>query len=85
MHCAIRPLLGMLLLIGAASARADLVPWPGQVDSRWQAVGTTSDPLATTFRNTGNEPLTVVAVMPASGAYTRVGGTCGAAPFTIAA
>ncbi|WP_386067528.1 choice-of-anchor D domain-containing protein [Tahibacter sp. UC22_41] len=85
MRCATRLLLGMLSLGAAASASADLLPSPGQVDFGWQAVNTTSEPKATTLRNTGNQPLTVVAVAPASGVYARTGGSCGETPFTIAA
>lgn len=85
MRCAPRLLLGMLLLGGAASAVADLVPSPGQVDFMYQHVNTTSEPLPTTLRNTGNQALTIEAVTPATGVYARVGGTCGAPPFTIAA
>ncbi|MCQ4166668.1 choice-of-anchor D domain-containing protein [Tahibacter harae] len=84
MHCAIRLLPGILLLSGAAGARADLVPSPGQLDFRYQAVGTTSEPKATTLINTGSQSLNIVAVTPASGVYARAGGTCGAAPFSLA-
>jgi hypothetical protein len=85
MRHTLRLLLGMLLLTGAASVGAALVPSPGQLDFRYQAVFTTSDPKATTLTNTGNQALSVVSVTQASGVYARAGGTCGAAPFTIAA
>lgn len=74
----------MLLLSGVATARADLVPSPELMDFGYQAVNFTSAPRATTFRNTGDQPLTAVAVTSASGAYARTGGTCGAPPFTLA-
>ena len=80
-----RVLLVMLMLLGGANAQADLVPSPGQVDFGYQAVGTTSEPKATTLRNTGNQLLSVLSVTPATGVYARVGGTCGAPPFTIGA
>lgn len=85
MHCAARLVLGMLLLSVGVGARADLVPSPNQLDFRYQAVGVTSEPGATTLTNTGNQALTITAVSAATGVYARVGGTCGAAPFTIAA
>jgi hypothetical protein len=84
MQCAARPVLGMLLLSVGVSARADLVPSPLQLDFRYQAVGVTSEPGATTLTNSGNQALTITAVSAATGVYARAGGTCGAAPFTIA-
>jgi hypothetical protein len=78
-------LLSMALLVGIDSARADLVPSPAQVDFGDQATGTTSDPMPTTFRNTGNQAVTVTAVSAVSlDVYARAGGTCGEAPFTVA-
>ena len=85
MHRVTRPLLGMLLLSGAAGARADLVTSPYLTEFRYQSVNTTSAPKTTTLENTGNQALTVTAVTPAAGVYARVGGSCGAAPFTVAA
>ena len=82
---AIRLLTVMLLLCGATSASADLSPSPSQLDFQEQALGITSPPLATTLSNTGNQSVTVTAVSPATGVYARAGGSCGAAPFTIAA
>ncbi len=80
-----RLVLAPFMLLVSLAARADLVSSPGQVDFGYQAVGTTSEPKPTTLRNTGNQLLSVVSVTPASGVYTRVGGTCGAPPFTISA
>lgn len=80
-----RLLSGMLLLCWVASASAELLPTPWQLDFQEHALGITSDPLATTLLNTGNQSLTVVAVSPATGVYARAGGSCGAPPFTIAA
>lgn len=85
MQCAARLVLGMLLLSAGAGARADLLPSPLQLDFRYQAVGVTSAPGATTLTNTGNQTLTITAVSAATGDYARAGGTCGAAPFTLAA
>jgi len=85
MNCVVRLFLGALLLSVVANVRADLVPSPGQVDFGYQAVSTTSEPKATTLRNTGSQPLSVNSMTQATGAYARVGGTCGAPPFTIAA
>lgn len=84
MRCA-RLIPGMLLLGVGVSAQADLVPSPGQVDFGYRAVGTTSEPKATTLRNTGGQALSIVSITPATGVYARTGGTCGAPPFTIAA
>lgn len=81
----IRLLSGILLLCWVANASAELLPTPIQVDFHEHAVGITSDPLATTLLNTGNQSLTVAAVSAATGVYARAGGSCGAPPFTIAA
>ena len=78
-------LLTAMLLCSAASASAELVPSPLPVDFGYQRLGFASPPMATTLRNTGNESVTVTAVSNATGIYARVGGTCGAPPFTIAA
>lgn len=82
-----RLLLGMLLLLGAASASAALEPSPAQLDFQIQAVMTTSEPKATTLRNTGSQAVTVVAiaaVSPPLGVFARAGGSCGEVPFTVA-
>lgn len=87
MHCAVRLLLGMLLSIGAATARADLVASPPQLDFQLYPVGTTSEPRATTLTNTGNQALTIAAIAPVTapaGVFARAGGSCGAVPFTLA-
>lgn len=85
MRCARCLLLGMLSLGVVAGAQADIVPSPAQVDFREQGTGTTSDPKPTTFTNTGNQAVTVTAVSAVSlDAFMRTGGTCGAAPFTLA-
>lgn len=85
MRCAPCLLLGMLSFGAVASARADLVPSPAQVDFSDQATGTTSEPKPTTFRNTGNQSVTVTAVSAITiEAFARTGGTCGEAPFTLA-
>lgn len=78
-------LLTGMLLCSAANASAELIPTPSQLDFGYQRLATTSDPLATTLSNTGNQSLTVIAVSPATGVYARAGGSCGAPPFTIAA
>lgn len=85
MYCAVRLVLGMLLLSAGVSARADLVRSPLQLDFGYQAVGITSEPQPTTLINTGSQALTITAVSAATGDYARAGGTCGAAPFTLAA
>lgn len=84
MKSVFRLLTGMLLLYWVASANAQLVP-PGQLDFGSHRLYTTSLPRATTLTNSGNQPLSVVAVDPATGVYARVGGSCGAAPFSIPA
>ncbi|WP_257387863.1 choice-of-anchor D domain-containing protein [Tahibacter caeni] len=85
MNCAVRLFLGALLLSPIANAQAAIVPSPAQVDFGDQAVGTTSEPKATTFINTGSQAVTVMAVSAVTlEAYARVGGTCGEPPFTIA-
>lgn len=85
MNCAAHVFLGALLLSVVANARADIVPSPAQVDFGDQAVGTTSDPKATTFTNTGNQAVTVTAVSAVNlDVYVRSGGTCGDPPFSIA-
>ena len=83
-HPAIRLLSGTLLLCSAVGASAQIVPSPAQVDFGYQIHHTTSPPQATTLWNTGNASVTVVAVSAASGVFARVGGSCAAAPFTIA-
>ncbi|MCQ4166162.1 choice-of-anchor D domain-containing protein [Tahibacter harae] len=78
-------LLGMALLGGISSGGAVLVPSPAQVDFGDQATGATSDPMPTTFRNTGNQAVTVTAVSAVTlAAFVRAGGTCGEPPFTVA-
>ena len=78
-------LLGMALLGGISSAGDALVPSPAQVDFRDQAIGTTSDPMATTFTNTGNQAVTVTAASAVTlDAFARAGGSCGQPPFTLA-
>ena len=78
-------LLGMALLGGISSAVAAVVPSPAQVDFSDQAIGTTSDPMATTFTNTGNQAVTVTAASAVTlDAFARVGGSCGQPPFTLA-
>lgn len=85
MRCAVRLLLGMPLLVGVGSALAAIVPSPAQVDFRDQAVNTTSEPMATTFTNTGSQAETVTAVSAVTlDAFARVGGTCGEPPFALA-
>lgn len=82
-----RVLLGMLLILGSTGARAALVASPWQLEFDIQAVQTTSAPEATTLRNTGAEAVTVTAIatfLPPLGVFTRVGGSCGEVPFTIA-
>jgi hypothetical protein len=75
----------MLSFGAVASARADIVPSPAQVDFSDQATGTTSDPMPTRFTNTGNQSVTVTAVSAVTlEAFARAGGTCGEAPFTLA-
>jgi hypothetical protein len=81
----IRLLTAMLLLCSATSASADLVASPSQVNFGYQTVNSTSPPMTATLTNTGNQPLTVTAVTPATGVFARVGGSCGAPPFIIAA
>lgn len=88
MHRAAGLVLGALLLGGAAGARADLVPSPLQYDFGLYAVGLTSGPGATTLTNTGNQAVTVASVTlvtPPTGVFASAGGSCGAAPFTLAA
>jgi hypothetical protein len=87
MRCAIRLFLGSLLLCCVASARAELVADPVEVDFWRVSIGFTSEPMYVTLRNTGNTSLTVVDLWAPSGqaAYARAGGTCGTAPFTLAA
>ncbi|WP_165371585.1 choice-of-anchor D domain-containing protein [Pseudolysobacter antarcticus] len=80
-----RLLTGMLLLCCAASASAELDKSPSQLDFREHALGTTSNPMATTLTNTGNQSVTVIAASPATGVYARAGGSCGTVPFTVAA
>lgn len=84
MKSVFRLLTGMLLLYWVASANAQLVP-PGQLDFGSHRLYTTSPPRATTLTNSGNQPLSVIAVSPATGVYAQVGGSCGAAPFSIPA
>jgi hypothetical protein len=75
----------MLSFGAVASARADIVPSPAQVDFGDQATGTTSDPMPTRFTNTGNQSVTVTAVSAVTlEAFARAGGSCGEAPFTLA-
>jgi hypothetical protein len=80
-----RLLLGMLFLCG--SARADLVVSPEELDFQVQAILSVSEPRTTTVTNTGNEAVTIVAiatVLPPINVFRRTGGSCGAAPFTLA-
>ncbi|HWU53298.1 MAG TPA: choice-of-anchor D domain-containing protein [Tahibacter sp.] len=88
MHCAIRSLLVTLMLGGAASAEAALVPSPLQFDFGLNAAGITSGPGTTTLTNTGNQPVAVAGIALLSqptGVFARTGGSCSAAPFTLAA
>ena len=92
MHCVTRLLfgsllLGSLLLCCVADARAELVADPTTRDFGSVMVGTTSPPLFVTLSNSGNTTLTVVSISPglAAGDFARAGGTCGEAPFTLAA
>ena len=87
MRYAIRLLLGSLLLCWVASARAELVADPVDLEFGTVAIGLTSEPLYMSLRNTGNTSLTVVDLWspPAGGSFARAGGTCGAVPFTLAA
>ena len=85
MLCTIRLLLGTLLLCCVATAQAQLAANPGELEFPLGVVGITSAPLYLTLSNTGNATLTVVTLSPAGGAYARDGGTCGTAPFTLAA
>lgn len=85
MHCAIRSLLGSLLLCGIADARADLVADPGQLAFPLGVVGDTSEPLYVTLTNTGGTALNVVSLTSWDEAYARAGGSCGTVPFALAA
>lgn len=85
MLVAVRLFLGILLLCGAVSARAQLAVNPGQLNFQIVAVGATSGPLFVTLSNTASTTLTVVSLTAASGVYARAGGSCGAVPFALAA
>lgn len=72
------------MLICPAFALAALDASPNQLRFL-DAVGTTSAPQYVQLTNTGNATVTVVQVTPASGRFANAGGTCGAAPFALAA
>jgi len=84
MHPIIRLVTGLLLLSGAASALAALDANPNLL-MFLDPVGSTSAPAYVELTNTGNAPLTVVAVTPATGRFANAGGSCGTVPFTLAA
>ncbi|MCK9487980.1 MAG: choice-of-anchor D domain-containing protein [Xanthomonadales bacterium] len=71
-------------LLGQAQVGA-LRTDPGQLMFPVQAVGATVGPLFVTLNNISNAPVTVASLTPASGEYARAGGSCGEAPFTLAA
>ena len=85
MLVAVRLFLGILLLCGAVSARAQLAVNPGQLNFQIVAVGATSGPLFVTLSNTASTTLTVVSLTAASGVYARAGGSCDTEPFALAA
>lgn len=85
MHCAIRLLLGTLLLGCAATAQAQLAANPGELEFPVGYVGITSAPLFVTLSNTGNTTLSVVSLSAAGGAFARAGGSCGTVPFSLSA
>ena len=84
MSCAIRLLLGTLLLCCAASAQAQFVANPAEVQFPLGVVGITSAPMYVTLSNNGNTSLNVVDLSSVSGAFTRAGGSCGTVPFALA-
>jgi hypothetical protein len=87
MRCAIRLLLGALLLCCVATAHAQLAANPAELQFPLGVVGITSAPMYVTLSNTGNTTLTVVDLWSPSGAgaWARAGGSCGTVPFTLTA
>ncbi len=62
----------------------DLVATPAEVDFGAVTIGATTEPTGVTLTNAGDDDIAVASVTAPVTPFEAVGGTCGAAPFTLA-